>query len=158
MFFGDAGQFFVSLSARSACQPESCPLLSSPGWDLKNVCWGSLFNLWRKEMFLLGLKAPEEMVSPALAHPSQGSCSLAEGKCSSVGFMASSLLIKGDFCRGPCISLPSHTPILCWPPAVSSCVCLLSQSSGKRMLLFPFDPQHCCSAQHLAPRSTTGSS
>lgn len=35
-------------------------------------------------MFLLGLKAPEEMVTPALAHPSQGPCSLAEGKCSSV--------------------------------------------------------------------------
>lgn len=94
-------------------------------------------------MFLLGLKAPEEMVTPALAHPSQGPCSLAEGKCSSVRFMASSLLIKGDVCRGLSISLPSHAPIPCWPAAVSNCVCLHSQSSGIRMLLFPFDPQHC---------------
>lgn len=94
-------------------------------------------------MFLLGLKAPEEMVTPALAHPSQGPCSLAEGKCSSVQFMASSLLIKGDVCRGLSISLPSHAPIPCWPAAVSDCVCLHSQSSGIRMLLFPFDPQHC---------------
>lgn len=71
-------------------------------------------------MFLLGLKAPEEMVTPALAHPSQGPCSLAEGKCLSVRFMASSLLIKGDVCRGPSIS---HSLLAC------SCVqlCVFAQ-------------------------------
>lgn len=129
MFFRDAGHF------SQKCPPGSWPLLSSAGLDLKNVSWEPLFNLWRKEMLLLGLNAPEEMVTPALAYPSQGPCSLAEGKCSSVDLWHHLCLSKEMPAEAPGSPFPGSSH-LCWPAAVSSCVCLHSHSSGIRGFYF----------------------
>lgn len=80
-------------------------------------------------MFLLGLKAPEEMVTPALAHPSQGPAHLQRVSAHQWIYGIILCLSKEMSAETPGSASPASSH-LCWPAAVSSCVCLHSHSSG----------------------------